>query len=118
MMTTSCGAKVLVDRMQHLTAIALVLAWVVVATYADMQFKAAPEIMSSEFARGIAGYGASGFIAIAAFKQQSWGWIFIAWNCLSLTLGLVLAIAVYHEPMTWRRASASVLLIAAILLAE
>jgi hypothetical protein len=104
--------------MQQAAAIVLVLVWVAVATYADMQFKAATGVLSPEFARGIIGYGASGFVALAAFKQQSWGWIFIAWNCLSLAAGLTLAVAIYQEPMTWRRMSAAILLVAAMLLAE
>jgi hypothetical protein len=101
-----------------LTALLLVFAWVAGATFADMRFKAAREILSIDFALGFAGYAAMSFIAIATFRHASWGWIFIVWNVVSLAVGLALALAVYHEPMTLRRILATLLLLAAIFLAE
>jgi multidrug transporter EmrE-like cation transporter len=104
--------------MDQALALFLVLLWVAVATYADTQFKDAPGFLSVEFARGAVGYGATSFIAVATFKSQSWGWIFIVWSAAALALGLGLSVVLYHEPMTWRRITAASLLLMALVLAE
>lgn len=103
---------------ERLTAILLVVAWVAVATYGDVKFKEARAVMSAEFALGFASYAASTLFALATFRVAQWGWVFIAWNLLSLALGLVLAVLVFHEPFTARRAISAALLVAAMLLTE
>lgn len=99
-------------------SLALVLLWVAVATYGDVQFKAAPAIASRQFAFGFVSYCACSFIALETFRRQSFGWVIIAWNCLALGLGLAVAFGFFHEPMTWRRTLSAALLLAAILLVE
>lgn len=104
--------------MSDVRTLSLVVFWVCIATYGDVQFKAARGILSAEFAIGLACYCCTALVAVATLHRQSWGWIILLWNCLSLALSLVLSVGLYHEPMTWRRGAAGALLLAAILLTE
>ncbi|MHB8272692.1 hypothetical protein [Bradyrhizobium sp.] len=99
-------------------ALLLVAVWVAVATFADMRFKEAQSIFSTEFLFGVAGYGVTCFLAIATFRYATFGWIFLVWNSMSLALGLGLATSYYHEPLTTRRLITAGLLAGAMFLAE
>ena len=104
--------------MNALVALILVAIWVSVATFADVKFKEAPSILSTEFMMGVLGYGATCFIAIATFRYATFGWVFLVWGIMSLAVGLGLATSYYHEPLTTRRLLTAGLLASAMFLAE
>lgn len=94
----------------------LMLAWVAVATFADTRFKAASGVWTVSFAVAFASYALTSFIALVAFRRQSWGWIILIWNTLSLALSLVLSVILYREPFTTHRLVAALMLFGSFLL--
>jgi hypothetical protein len=97
----------------------LVLAWVGIVTYADTCFKAAAGRFDVwRFLIGFFCYGSTSVLAIVTFGQARWGWIIITWNCLSLGLNMLISVGMFHERFAVRRAIASVLVLAALFLAE
>lgn len=104
--------------MSHIAGLLIVSLFVAAATLGDMQFKAAQNLWSARCALGMLFYIGCCPIAYWSFKQQTWGWLFIAFNCLQLAVGLALSVGVYHEPITARRVVAAVILFVALALAE
>jgi len=94
----------------------LVFAWVAVATFADTRFKAASGIATVDFWIAFLSYAVTSFIALATFRRESWGWIILMWNILSLALSLILSVAMYKEPFTRHRLVAALMLFGALLL--
>lgn len=94
----------------------LVLVWVAVATFADTRFKAASGVWTFDFWIAFASYALCSFAALATFRRQSWGWIILMWNVLSLALSLVLSVVLYREPFTRHRVVAALMLFGAFLL--
>lgn len=94
----------------------LVIAWVSVATFADTRFKAASGVATFDFWIAFSSYAVTSFIALATFRRQSWGWIILMWNILSLALSLALSVALYREPFTRHRLVAALMLFGAFLL--
>ena len=99
-------------------SLAVVFAWVALATYADVCFKTAAGAFGTDFFLGLLCYMLTGFLALAAFNRQQWGWVFILWNCASLVLGMVLSVALFREPFTIKRVAASFFVLVAILLSD
>jgi hypothetical protein len=99
-------------------SLAIVFVWVALATYADICFKAAAGAFGADFFLGLLCYTLTGFLALAAFNRQQWGWVFILWNCVSLVLGMVLSVVLFREPFTIKRAAASFFVLIAILLSD
>lgn len=104
--------------MTNLLGVSLICAWVGIAVYADVQFKAAASLHSWRFAIASICYWSTSFIAFRAFKLQQWGWICLMWSVVSLAVSLALSVALYGEPFTIRRRIAAVLILGAILLSE
>lgn len=96
----------------------LVILWVVLASIADIRFKAANGHFTLDFWIGLACYASTALLALWTFNRQTWGWIVLLWNCVSLGLCMLLSVVLYHEPFTTRRLIASLLLLGAILLAD
>jgi len=96
----------------------LIFVWVALATYADTCFKACERLTGWRFLIGTSCYASCAFLAVATFRRQQWGWIVIVWNCVSLAVSMFLSVALYREPFTFRRIVASLLVLAAIFLAE
>jgi drug/metabolite transporter (DMT)-like permease len=94
----------------------MVLLWVAVATFADTRFKSAGSFWTRDFLIGTTCYCLTSVIALAAFRRQSWGWIILVWNILSLALSLLLSVTLYHEPFTRYRLVAALMLLGAFLL--
>jgi len=80
--------------------------------------RAATSIVTADFFVGSLCYLLTSFLAITAFHRQQWGWIFIVWNCVSLALGMVLSVILFHEPITIKRAAASLFVFLVILLSD
>ncbi len=98
--------------------LALVIGWVVLATYADTLFKSATSWRGTEFILGVTCYAACGVFALATFRRQQWGWVILVWNICSLAISMGLSVLIFHEPFTARRAIASALVLTASFLAE
>ena len=94
----------------------LVCTWVAVATFADMRFKAASGVWTFDFWIAFISYALCSFAALATFRRQSWGWIILMWNVLSLGLSLILSVVLYREPFTRHRMVAALLLFGAFML--
>ena len=101
-----------------MVSLLLVLLWVGIATFADICFKGAGRFDTWRFGAGFLCYASTSFIAVATFNRQQWGWIVIVWNCLSLGISMYLSVTMFHERFSVRRAVASVLVLAAMFLAE
>lgn len=100
-------------------SILLIMAWVAIATYGDVRFKAASGIfLGPDFAIGMLSYLATGVLAVFAFPRQQWGWTILLWNSLSLLLSICLSVWIFHEPLTAKRAIATGFVLTAIMLAD
>jgi hypothetical protein len=97
----------------------LILVWVILATYGDVNFKAAyGSLTNRAFFSGVICYLACAPLAAIVFHRQTWGWIIILWNSCSLLLSIALSCSIYHEPLTMKRITATSLVLIAMLLAE
>lgn len=104
--------------MPKIAVLLLVFIGVAFSIFADIKFKSARDLLSFDFALGMAGYIGCGFVAYATFRMAGWGWLFIVWSMLSLSAGLAFSVFYYGEPFTTRRMISSAMLLIAIALAE
>jgi hypothetical protein len=104
------------DRM--LTSFLLVVVWVGIATCGDIWLKQTRGFGTWCFAGGVVSYSLCAVMAVVTFRRAPWGWVLLAWNCLSLAIGLWMSVALFHERFTIKRGIAAVLLAAAICISE
>ena len=96
----------------------LVIFWVAVATWADALLKSTGRLGTMQFVTGACVYFCCAFLAFWTYRLQSFGWVVLLWNSMSLALSLVLSVTMFGEPFTIRRRIAAAFVLAAILLAE
>lgn len=77
---------------------------------ADMLMK------SGRWVQGSTLYLLSAVPAYMAFQSPSYRLIFNVWACAAIAFTLIVSIAYYHEPMTYKKYIASALILAAMIL--
>ena len=99
--------------------IALTIGVGVVATvFADVLLK---QGVFGDWRYLIAGWAMYGAVAVPvayALRLTSFGGLFLAWEAATVVVGVAVATAFYHEPLTFARLSAVVLAVGAIALAS
>lgn len=101
-----------------LTNFLFVIVWVGIATCGDLWLKQTRGFGTWRFAAGTVAYALCAVMAVVTFRRAQWGWVLLAWNCLSLAVGMWMSVAMFHERFTLKRAIAAVLLAAAIVISE
>jgi hypothetical protein len=104
--------------MGSLQASFAIFLWVVLATCADILFKAAATFAGADFLVGLLCYVLTAFLAVIAFHRQLWGWVILVSNCLFLVLAMIISVVLFREPFTVKRAAASLFVLLAILLTD
>src|SRR5215470_937782 len=117
--SVSCGPISLRDRPKEKLAgcidregygmfasILLIIVWVAIGMFGDVFLRASHGFSTWRFVAGTALYGSTSILAILTFRRQSWGWVILAWNCVSIAAGMVLSIIIFGERFTLKRAIA------------
>jgi multidrug transporter EmrE-like cation transporter len=95
----------------------LILLWVLIATVADMHFKAARSWDDPSFWIGVVLYAFTGGLALLTFKRVDFGSVVVIWIATSLLLGILVSVLWYRERFTCARALALLATIIAMALA-
>ena len=96
----------------------LVVVWVGFATIGDICCKTTQGFATWRFAVALACYALCAVFAVVTFGRQQWGWVLIAWNGVNVAVGIWLSVSYFREPFTLKRAIATALVTAAIVIAE
>ena len=99
-------------------SIVLIIIWVAIGMFGDVFLRASQGFSTWRFVAGTALYASTSILAILTFRRQSWGWVILAWNCISIAIGMALSVIIFGERFTWKRLIAAALLTAAMFLAE
>ncbi|MGA1984556.1 MAG: hypothetical protein ABSG84_19090 [Acidobacteriaceae bacterium] len=100
---------------KKLELIAVVLAGVILTVGADVLLKESGG-KGDKLILGTIAYAATAIIVAAAFRISGFGQLFILWEALTVMGGLVIAAALFREPLTLARIAAAILAILAVLL--
>ena len=98
-----------------LKLIAVVLAGVILTVGADVLLKESGG-KGGKLILGTIAYAATAIIVAIAFRMSGFGQLFILWEALTVIGGLLIASAIFREPLTSMRLLAAFLAIVAVLL--
>lgn len=88
----------------------------VTAIWCGMAILADSVIKNGSYVLGAVIYAACVLPAIYSFRNEEFGWVTVAWAAMSLLIGLLVSVVVFHEPLTGKRLLAAILAVVATVL--